>query len=427
MEATSVSRRSLFQYSLLALPLAFASLPLYIHGPDFYTRELGLSLGVIGSLLLLIRLFDACQDPLIGYMADRYQQHRLALICAGTLLLVIGMAAVFYGPPASVSLAGWFAMAMILATTGFSIVSINLTLIGGLWSADPQQRTRISAWRESFALLGLLTASILPAVLQSHWPTATAFQMLFWLFAALVLLAFVLFSRFSLQTFCPNKTPTIRPQYPWGFLNNLSGADRHFFGVCFLSQLASAIPGVLVLFFIHDYLGASQLTGVFLLLYFSAGAALMALWVKLAKQIGKRLAWLSAMLLAVLTFIGCYWLPPGDSQAGNTLVTYGIICILAGSALGADLALPPAILADRISQQQKQGVATQYYALLAFIAKAAIAIASGLALLLLDRAGFVAGTNNSAAALQQLITLYALLPCLLKVIAAGYLWRRLSD
>jgi GPH family glycoside/pentoside/hexuronide:cation symporter len=181
--------------------------------------------------------------------------------------------------------------------------------------------------------------------------------------------------------------------------------------------LAAAMPGVMVLFFIRDYLGADNLTGLFLFLYFIAGAVLMAVWVKLASRVGKERAWLASMVLAVATFVWAFFLQPGD------VVAYGFICVLSGMALGADLALPPSILADRITRQKTQSEATQYYALIAFIPKVAIAIASGVAFLILDYLGFVAGADNSPEVLQGLIVLYALVPCLIKLMAAYALWR----
>ena len=411
------SKTAVLQYSVLALPLAFAGLPLYIHAPDFYTRELGLGIGVIGITLLLIRLFDAVQDPIIGYLSDRYAGRRFSLITVGALLLWLGMAAVFYGPPLAMPITLWFVLAMVLATTGFSMVTINLTMIGGFWRDEPAQRTRISAWREGFALVGLLIASILPAALQSFQPAAEAFKILVWVFSVSLVVAFVLFHRF-MGGMAPDHTVT-RPTTATGlsFLPILLGPDRQFFMVCFLSHLAAAMPGVLVLLFIHDYLQADHWSGLFLFLYFISGAAFMIVWVKLAGKIGKARTWLGAMLLAVVTFIGAFFLQPGD------IIAYSIICILSGMALGADLALPPAMLADRVTRQKKQAQATQYYALIAFIPKIALAMASGVALLSLGYLGFVAGMQNSPQTKQGLITLYALVPCFIKLIAAYTLWR----
>ena len=410
------SKAQLFQYSFLALPLAFAGLPLYIYAPDFYTRDLGLNIGLIGAILLVIRLFDAFQDPVIGYVSDRYSQKRFAFILLGITMLVIGMGALFYGPQLAISTSVWFTLSMIFATTGFSIVTINLNMIGGFWHDDPAQRTRISAWREAFALVGLLIASVLPTALQSIKPAEESFRILFWVFGGIIVASFILFTRFMGRISAGHMITQNDTQKGLSFLPILLGPDRGFFGVCFLTHLAAAMPGVMVLFFIRDYLGASHLAGLFLFLYFVAGAALIVVWVKLSYKIGKEKTWLISMFLAVSTFIWAYALQPGD------VIAYAIICILSGMALGADLALPPSIIADRVTAQKTKDQATQYYALLALIPKMAIAVASGASFLILDHLGFVAGTENSPQVMQGLITLYALIPCIIKLLAAYSLW-----
>ena len=172
-------RRQLLPYSFLALPLSFAGLPLYVHVPDFYMRDLGLDIGIAGAILLAIRLFDAIQDPVIGYVSDKRARHRFSVVTFGVIILCVGMAGVCYGPYAPSVTALWFTCSMVLATTGFSILTINLTTIGGLWSDDPVQRTRISGWRETFALVGLLIASVLPPFLQTSRPAEDAFRILF--------------------------------------------------------------------------------------------------------------------------------------------------------------------------------------------------------------------------------------------------------
>ncbi|MEM6811128.1 MAG: MFS transporter [Pseudomonadota bacterium] len=415
--STAPSKVSLFQYSFLALPLAFAGLPLYVHAPDFYTRDLGLNIGLIGIILLVIRLFDAFQDPLIGYVSDKYAASRYKIILSGASLLLIGMGAVFFGPQFGISTAIWFALSMILATTGFSIVAINLNMIGGFWHDEKDQRTRISAWREAFALTGLLIASVLPAALQTSLPAEESFQILFSVFALIIILAFLCFTFFMKSLSLDHKIIQSKTNKGFSFLPILIGPDRKFFFICFLTHVAAAIPGVLVLFYIRDFLDAENMAGLFLFLYFIAGAALIAVWVKLAKHIGKNQAWLISMILAVITFMWAYFLQPGD------VIGYAIVCVLSGMALGADLALPPSILADRVTDQKTETEATQYYALLAFIPKVAIAIASGVSFLILDQLGFVAGNDNSQEALQGLIVLYALIPCVIKLLAAFALCR----
>ncbi len=67
------TRTHLAAYALPALPLAALTLPLYILVPTFYTETLGLSLAAVGAALLFVRIFDAFNDPLIGWAADRFR------------------------------------------------------------------------------------------------------------------------------------------------------------------------------------------------------------------------------------------------------------------------------------------------------------------------------------------------------------------
>ena len=411
------SKISLFQYSFLALPLAFAGLPLYIHAPDFYTRDLGLSIGLLGTILLVIRLFDAFQDPIIGYISDKYSTHRPLIMLSGVIMLITGIAAIFYGPQLYIPIAVWFTLSMILATSGFSIVSINMNMIGGFWVNDPKQRTTISAWREAVSLIGLLVASILPTVLILSMTAEESFHTLVWIFTPVCLLSFLLFWNFLRKIPSKNLISKNSKTERFSFFKILISDNRHFWGICFLTHLASALPAVLVLFFIRDYLGANTYAGFFLLIYFLSGSFLMFSWVKMSKKIGKEKTWMISMLLSVATFMWAYFLQSGD------VIAYACICAFSGAALGADLALPPSIIADRVSKQKNENQATQHYAVLAFIPKIAIAIASGVSLLILDFLNFTAGIQNSEQALKGLIILYALVPCIIKLIAAFYLWQ----
>ena len=402
-----VSKTQLFQYGFLALPLAFAGLPLYIHAPDFYTRDLGLNLGLIGLILLCIRLFDAVQDPVIGYLSDKYPHQRHAIIMGGITFLIIGISALFHGDHSPIPLPIWFALSMVLATTGFSILMINLTTIGGLWSGNKNDRTRISSWRESFGLIGLLVASIIPTLFSYDYLVVT--------FIGLIGVAYFLFTKFLNQNAVSRNSKNTKISF--SFLKILFGQDKLFFFVFFFTQIAAAIPAVMILFFINDYLGAEELSGVFLLLYFLSGAIFMPFWTWMSARVGKYNAWMGAMVLSIVTFAFAYGLQSGD------VVAYGIICVMSGIALGGDLSLPPSILADRIANQNQKSQATQYFAALAFLPKMAVAMASGFIFIILDHFGFKAGADNSQSTLNTVILFYALVPCFIKLIAVSLLWR----
>ena len=163
-----------------------------------------------------------------------------------------------------------------------------------------------------------------------------------------------------------------------------------FFSLVLLNTFASAIPAVLVLFYVRDRLGAEPYTGLFLLIYFLAGTASMPLWIKLASKFGKIRAWQLSLGLAIVTFIWAVFLGRGDIAA------YAVVCTLSGLALGADLALPPAILADHIDADDRQTDASRLFSLMALLSKTSLAAATGLALPILGVFGLCTGGRHDA-------------------------------
>lgn len=78
---------ALLKYSQIAMPLAFASTPLYLMTPDFYVVRHQVSLALLGNLLVVLRVVDALQEPLIGYLSDVHADKRLTLMLCAALLL----------------------------------------------------------------------------------------------------------------------------------------------------------------------------------------------------------------------------------------------------------------------------------------------------------------------------------------------------
>jgi Na+/melibiose symporter-like transporter len=98
---------------------------------------------------------------------------------------------------------------------------------------------------------------------------------------------------------------------------------------------------------------------------------------------------------------------------------------MSGLGLGADLALPPSLLADVIDDDAARGLGRRegaYFGLWNLATKLNLALAAGVALPLLQGFGYLTGQFNDSTALTALAAVYALLPCLLKAVAAAVLW-----
>ena len=118
------------------------------------------------------------------------------------------------------------------------------------------------------------------------------------------------------------------------------------------------------------------------------------------------------------------WLVMSNTGAGDTWA-YGLICGLSGVALGADLALPPSLLADLLARPAAPGAprATSGAAFgwWNFVTKANLALAAGLALPLLAVFGYSPG-SRAVGAVAALAWVYALAPLALKLAAMALLW-----
>ncbi|HRJ59736.1 MAG TPA: MFS transporter [Azospirillaceae bacterium] len=414
MNDPKIDRKSLLQYGFIALPIAFAGFPLYVLAPDFYATRHGISLTLLGTLLLVIRLFDAVLDPFIGILADRRQSRSLPLLLIAGLVLCLSIFGLFN--LSLVSPAVWFAFCMLFAVFAYSVLTVILGMQATLWTTDQHDLTRISASRESFALIGLVIAVSTPQILSGFLNQ----EVIYIYYTAIIVVLMAVGLVFFFRAMTKIEASAVKKN---GASLSLSSAWRalpieslRLFAVYGLGMLASSIPAVLVIFYVRDLLGAEHLTGFFLLLYFLSGAAAMPLWKSISTRIGKHQTWALSNILAVSGFIGAYFLGSGDVWA------YAVVCLVSGLALGADLTLPPSILADQIHAGRNSAFAGTHYALLAFIAKACLAVASAIALPVLDAAGFAPNAANSASALATLSAAYALIPCALKLAAAASLY-----
>ena len=158
------------------------------------------------------------------------------------------------------------------------------------------------------------------------------------------------------------------------------------------------------------------MSGYFLLTYFLTGALAMPIWHYLAKTIGKYKAWGLSMLLASISFVWAF------NLNADTQNYFFLVCAVSGAALGADLALPPAMIAHKIAKQNIANQASQYFAIINFITKLSLAIAAGSALPLLAKLGYQPGTS-----FQYLGYAYAFIPSIIKLFAATMVFWRSNE
>jgi len=403
-------KRNGLAYGLLGLPLAFVALPLYVILPNYYAKEFGVPLAVLGAILLGARFFDAVIDPLLGRLSDRlFARSANAVLQAGVLaavVLAIGFSLLFFPQVTQPNaLIAWASVMLVVTYAAYSFLSVSHQSWGAMLGGNEAERSRIVAWREALGLVGVVMASVTPVAL--GMPTTTA------VFFVALIIGWLAWTR-AVQPIVKKDVSAV-PSAVW--LPFKHSNFKRLLLVFMLNGTASAVPATLVLFFIQDRLQApNSMEPLFLGGYFLSAALSIPLWLAIVKRIGLAKAWLCGMALSIAVFSWATQIGSGQTTA------FLIICALSGVALGTDLALPGALLAGVIQSNGDSGKAEgAYFGWWNFAIKLNLALAAGLALPLLGVFGYAPGVR-SPEALGALVIAYCVLPCILKLAASAALY-----
>lgn len=167
--ARALGTGRLVAYGALGMPLTALLLPLAIFLPPYYAQLPALTTGSVGALLFGARLWDLVTDLGVGWASDRTRSRygrRRPWIVLGTPILLIGAWYLFTPPDTAtwVYLLGW----SLVAYLGWSMIMLPYQTWGAELSTDYDERSRVTAAREIFAVIGTLVAIILPNVLMQQ-------------------------------------------------------------------------------------------------------------------------------------------------------------------------------------------------------------------------------------------------------------------
>ncbi|WP_420427723.1 MFS transporter [Algiphilus sp.] len=412
----------LLAYGTLGLPLTAMLLPLVVFLPPYYAALPGVGAAAVGAVLFGARIWDVITDLGVGWLSDRWRGRygrRRPFIVLGAPVLLLGTWLLF-APPEG---AGWAYLltTALLAYLGWTLVSLPYQTWGAELTADYDERSRVTAAREGFAVLGTMVAILLPTVVQRQTGSeAAGLQSIFWFLLVALPLAMVLLLRAVREPQVPQQA-ALHPGEGLALL----AANRPFrrLVLAYLANgAANGFPATLFIFFnIHVLEVSREMAGIALIVYFLAAVLGLPLWMQLGRAMPKHRLWCASMLWAAFVFAFATQLGPGDFG------WYLLICVLAGSCLGIDQAVPASMQADVIDEDTAAGGggrAGLYFGLWGMATKLAFAVAVGVTYPLLEWAGFDASQDGQeVAALGMLVFLYALLPVVVKLGVVVMVWR----
>lgn len=410
-------------YSLPAFALAMVGIPIYIYVPKFYTDTIGVPIGIIGSILLLIRIFDAVTDPMIGYLSDRTRSRfgrRRPYMGIGSLFLA-GSILFLFNPPdlETFDAVVWLTVWMALLFLAWTVVAVPYESLGPELTPDYHERTALFAVRDGMLITGTIAAAALPAIIK--WALAGRAEpadepvVFFWMsviYVPLVLLG-VGYCLFAVQESFQSRFDQNRSGWR-GFASVLQNRPFVILLAAYtLSAFGGQLPATLILYYV-EYVLESSRADLFLFMYLATGILFLPAWIGISRRIGKKRAWILSLVINTGAFSGVFFLGAGDA------FWYGFLVVLSGIGFGAGLALPSAIQADVIDYDElltgnrREG---QYIGIWSIAKKLSAAAGIGIGLWALGAAGYQPNIAQSDDVLLMLRTLYALVPCLCNLAA----------
>jgi GPH family glycoside/pentoside/hexuronide:cation symporter len=388
--------------SLYALLLAATGIPLYIHLPQFAAINLGISLGTIGTILLLIRVIDLAQDPLIGWAIDRWPRLQSTFAMAAVAGLAVGFPLLFSlsrGPHVVAQLVA----ALVLL---FSAYSLGTILLYGRSATlaerpEPQALLTLAAYREGGMLAGVILAAMAPAVLVALGAGGQGYAAFGLVLGGLAVITAV----FSYSIW---QRPVVMGE-SFSLAGLAQAGALRILVLALVNSLPVAITSTLFLFFVEDRLQLPGRAGGLLALFFLSAGLSVPVWTRISQRLGAKTTLMISMPLAILGFAGAAFLAPGD------YLGFAIICVAAGAALGSDTILLPAMFSVALTRAGLK--ASLAFGIWAFAGKLGLALAAFIVMPLLQWNGFMPGQVNSPQALTTLNMAYAVIPCVLKVAA----------
>ena len=421
--ATALPASRLVAFAAVAVPIAGAGLPIAVYLPSFYATEFGLSLPLIGLVLLLGRSWDAISDPLIGALSDRTRSRfgrRRPWIAVGGVLFGAASAALFF-PPSGVG-AAYLGGVLFAFYLGWTMVQIPLLAWSGELSPSYHERTRIATFHQVMNASALLLVLVLPTVVDQIRPTDARLRL--GVMGAFILVTLVPALVATLTAF-PEQPQPPRPRQRMDFRR---AAALVFGETLLLRVLASdfavtvgqTIRGTLIVFFVVHYMGRPAWASGLFLFQFVFGVFAGPIWLRIGYRFGKHRTAVLGELAQVAINLGLLCVTP---QAMPLLLA---LTLAQGLAQGSGNLMLRSMVADIADQHRLTAGVDRtglYFSVFSLSGKSATAVAAGIALPLLAWLGFDPKGANDEGALEGLKYVFALGPAIAHLASAALIYR----
>lgn len=393
--------------------IVFQSVMLFL--AFFYTDVFGISPAVVGTLFIVVRIFDAVTDPLMGAINDRTNT-RFGKFRPYILWLAIpfGVISVLAFTTPDLSEDGKVIYAFVtygLLMLAYTAINIPYSALGGVLTADPKERVSVQSYRFVFGMLGGLLVSMLTLPLVEWFGEGDNAKGYQYTIAALSVLGVIMFWLCFAGTKERIFPPADQKSSFFDDMKSLWQNDqwRILSAAALFVLIGIAMRSTLAIYYVKYYLGQEDFVTIFITLGMIANIAGCAVAQPLAKRLCKVKIYITVQFAAGIICASSFLIP------GDQLVLATIIYVLWNFVLQLGTPLLWAKMADIVDYGQwKHGtrITGMTYSSIVFFIKMGLAIGGAVAGWLLAGFGYQADAQQDPQALNGILLSFSVFPAL---------------
>jgi GPH family glycoside/pentoside/hexuronide:cation symporter len=363
----------------------------------FLTNVAGLSPGVAGSILLIAKVWDAVNDPIIGFLSDRVRTRwgrRRPWFLFGAVPVGLTFFLLWIVPGESASLKFWYYLVVqLLLDTAFTVVNVPYTALTPEMTSDYDERTSLNSYRFAFSI----TAGLIAAVL--HQPIVDAFKpdlrTGYMVSAGIWALAATLPFFFAFWGTYERHDPP--PEDELGFWEGLvttfaNRAFRYAVVIYLLSWLVVQTVQILIIYYTNYWLRNPGLTALVILCVQGSALVWLFIWSKLSQRWGKKGVYYRGMAVWIVVSLLLFAVQP-DWPAWSIL----LLGVLAGVGVATAFLIPWSLLPDVVeldeleTGRRREGA---FYGFFVFLQKLGVALGVFMVGQVLEWTGYISAPDG---------------------------------
>jgi GPH family glycoside/pentoside/hexuronide:cation symporter len=300
----------------------------------------------------------------------------------------------WWRPPlqGDIPLAIYYAFVYMLYDAVVTIVYMPFIALTPELTPDYDERTSLNSVRAFFSILGSLLAFTIPLMIIGGFSPGNASNVLRMAVIFGIISAIPLFLVF----FGTRERPEFMHQERVGLVESLRASfkNRPFIfsaGIYLFTWLSVDLLQTIMLYFIKYVVNRESSSDVIMATIFIVGILALPLWTWVSRRLNKRLAYILGMIFFAIVLLLMITLTPTTPL--NIIL---ILCVLAGIGVSAAHVIPWSIIPDAIEYgelrtgKRYEGM---FYSLISLSQKVASSFAIPLALVVLDRTGYIPTSN----------------------------------